>query len=99
MASFQSMVGVGRSISPNTASTMPSRRSSRPATWLYSDIASTPNCAAIARMVTPASPFSSASAIAVVTTRSRLSGARFGFALRPVLRSPIDAPSLDGLTL
>ncbi len=55
---------------------MPSRMSSLPATWLYSDIASTPSRDATARMVTAATPCSSAIAIAARRIRSRSKGRR-----------------------
>ena len=46
MATFQSRSWAGSSISLNTASIMPSRRSSLLETWLYSDIVPPPSCLA-----------------------------------------------------
>ena len=55
---------------------MPSRRSSLLATWLYSDIASTPSFSPSLRIVSDSMPSSSASWTAAPSTRSLLSGAR-----------------------
>src|SRR4051794_11103308 len=62
----------GRSISAKTRSTIPSSRASLPATWLYSDIASTPSACPSLRMLSDSRPDSSASATAPLSTCSRL---------------------------
>jgi hypothetical protein len=49
------------------------------ATWLYSDIASTPRRDATSRMVTAPTPRSSAISIAAARTRSRFRGTRGPF--------------------
>ncbi len=46
------------------------------ATWLYSDIASTPRASPSLRMLSEEMPLESAKATAACSTRSRLSGAR-----------------------
>ena len=95
IAVFQSAPPAGRSISPKTRSTMPSRSSSLLATWLYSDIASTPTASPSLRMLSDAIPFSSAKATAAARTRSLLRGVR-GF----VADLDVDAISLPpGLRL
>ena len=68
-----SSLAVG-SISLTIRSIMPSRRSSLLATWLYSDIGSTPSSWPSRRMLTASMPCSSASSTAARSTRSRLSG-------------------------
>src|SRR6266540_5878423 len=86
MAVFQSVPAGGTSMSPSTRSVMPSRMSSLLATWLYSDIASTPSSCPSLRMVSDSIPLSSASATAARSTRSLLKGAR---------RSAFEAVSVD----
>ena len=56
----------GRSISPKTMSIMPSSRSSLLATWLYSDIASTPSASPSLRMLSDSMPLASARATAAL---------------------------------
>src|SRR4051794_32065811 len=63
---------LGSSISAKTRSTMPSSRASLPATWLYSDIASTPSAWPSLRMLSDSIPFSSAKATAARSTASRV---------------------------
>src|SRR3954454_2618363 len=60
---------------------MPSSRSTLLATWLYSDIASTPTASPSLRMLSDSTPVRSASATAASSTRSRLSWPRAGFAM------------------
>ena len=76
MAVFQPSSADGSSISPNTRSIMPSRRSSLLEMWLYSDIASTPTASPSLRIESVSIPFSSAKAAAARRTRSRLRGMR-----------------------
>ena len=76
MALFQPPAADGSSISANTRSIMPSRRSSLLVTWLYSDIASTPTAWASLRIDSVSMPFWSAKAAAARRTRSRLRGMR-----------------------
>src|SRR5437016_5683111 len=87
MAGFHSPSAGGRSISLKTMSTMPSRRSSLLATWLYSDIASTPTCSPSLRMLIEAMPSLSASSTAARTRRSRTSGREYA---TPVVAAPTD---------
>ena len=76
IAVFQSAPPAGRSISPKTRSTMPSRSWSLLATWLYSDMASTPRASPSLRILSAAIPLSSAKATAARSTRSLLRGIR-----------------------
>src|SRR5271166_4804742 len=76
MAVFQSASPEGSPISLNTRSIMPSRRSPLLATWLYSDIASTPRTSPSLRMLSEEMPLESAKATAARSTRSLLSGDR-----------------------
>src|SRR6266699_2852416 len=76
MALFQPPSADGSSISLKTRSIMPSSRSSLLATWLYSDIASTPTAWASLRIESVSIPFSSAKTAAARSTRSRLNGMR-----------------------
>ena len=69
---------------------MPSRISPLLATWLYSDIASTPSAWPSLRMLSDSIPFSSAKATAARSTRSRLRGVLAsvaGLAGPPICRS------------
>lgn len=62
MARFRPPAADSNSISLNTGSIMPSKRSSLLATWLYSDIAPTPTAWARLRLNSVSMPFSSAKA-------------------------------------